>query len=264
MKKIECVIMDWAGSAVDYGCFAPVAAFMESFKGIDVPVTAEEARKPMGLTKIDHVRALFDMDRIGEEFKKRYGRAYNEDDVQGRYGEFKKRLFATLTNFTEPIPGVVETINKLRQSGIKIGSTTGYTKEMMEVVVPAAAAKGYEVDNWVTSDNLPAGRPYPYMIYKNMCDLAIPSRFSVVKYGDTVSDVKEGVNAGVWSVGVVMGSNVMGLTEEEVNNMPAQELERRKQAARMKLYAAGAHYVVDNITELPALIEAINSRMANE
>lgn len=264
MKKIECVIMDWAGSAVDYGCFAPVAAFMDSFKGIDVPVTAEEARKPMGLTKIDHVRALFKMERIGEEFKKRYGRTYNEDDVQGRYGEFKQRLFATLTDFTDPIPGVVETINGLRDKGIKIGSTTGYTKEMMEVVVPAAASKGYNVDNWVTSDNLPAGRPYPYMIYKNMCDLAIPSRFSVVKYGDTVSDVKEGVNAGVWSVGVVMGSNVMGLTEEEVKAMPADELNRRKLAARMKLYAAGAHYVVDNITELPSLIEAINARMANE
>lgn len=264
MKKIECVIMDWAGSAVDYGCFAPVAAFINSFKGIDVPVTAEEARKPMGLTKIDHVRALFKMERIGGEFKKRYGRAYNEDDVQGRYGEFKKNLFATLTDFTDPIPGVVETINGLREKGIRIGSTTGYTKEMMDVVVPAAASKGYKVDNWVTSDNLPAGRPYPYMIYKNMCDLAIPSRFSVLKYGDTVSDVKEGVNAGVWSVGVVMGSNVMGLTEDEVNSLPADELNRRKLDARMKLYAAGAHYVVDNITELPALIDAINARMENE
>lgn len=256
--------MDWAGSAVDYGCFAPVAAFINSFKGIDVNVTAEEARKPMGLTKIDHVRALFNMERIGGEFKTRYGRTYNEDDVQGRYGEFKKNLFATLTDFTDPIPGVVETINSLREKGIKIGSTTGYTAEMMEVVVPAAASKGYKVDNWVTSDNLPAGRPYPYMIYKNMCDLAVPSRFSVLKYGDTVSDVKEGVNAGVWSVGVVMGSNVMGLTEEEVKAMPAAELNRRKLDARMKLYAAGAHYVVDNITELPALIEAINNRMANE
>lgn len=264
MKKIECVIMDWAGSAVDYGCFAPVAAFINSFKGIDVPVTAEEARKPMGLTKIDHVRALFGMERIGEEFRKRYGRTFNEEDVKGRYGEFKKNLFATLTDFTDPIPGVVETINNLREKGIKIGSTTGYTSEMMEVVVPAAAAKGYKVDNWVTSDNLPAGRPSPYMIYKNMCDLAVPSRFSVLKYGDTVSDIKEGVNAGVWSVGVVMGSNVMGLTEDEVKTLPAEELEQRKQKARMTLYAAGAHYVVDTIAELPELIEAVNARMAAE
>lgn len=264
MRKIECVIMDWAGSAVDYGCFAPVAAFIDSFKGIDVPVTAEEARKPMGLTKIDHVRALFKMERIGEAFRKRYGRPFNEDDVQGRYGEFKKNLFATLTDFTDPIPGVVETVNALREKGIKFGSTTGYTEEMMKVVVPSAEAKGYKVDNWVTSDHLPAGRPQPYMIYKNMCDLAVPSRFSVLKYGDTVSDIKEGVNAGVWSVGVVMGSNVMGLTEEDVKQLPAAELERRKLDARMKLYAAGAHYVVDNITELPALIEAINARMANE
>ncbi len=264
MKQINCVIMDWAGSAVDYGCFAPVSAFIESFRSIGVTVTPSEARKPMGLTKIDHVRALFNMESIGEAFKKQYGRTFNEEDVKGRYVDFKKNLFATLSDYTDPIPSVVSTIELLKEQGIKIGSTTGYTDEMMKVVAPAAASKGYCPDNWVTSDHLPAGRPYPYMIYKNMCDLAIPSRFSVLKYGDTVSDIREGVNAGVWSVGVVMGSNELGLTEEEVNTLPAEVLAKRKLEVRMRLYAAGAHYVVDTIKELPALIKAINLRMENE
>lgn len=102
------------------------------------------------------------------------------------------------------------------------------------------------------------------MIYKNMCDLAIPSRFSVLKYGDTISDIKEGVNAGVWSVGVILGSNELGLTEEEVQNMPEEELKARMLEVRYRMYAAGAHYVVDSIKELPALINAINTRMNNE
>ena len=264
MKKIECVIMDWAGTAVDYGCFAPVSAFIESFNAIGISITAEEARRPMGLTKIDHIRALFQMERIGEAFYQKYGRKYNETDVQGRYAEFQRLLFATLREYTGPISGVIQTIDTLRCRGIKIGSTTGYTKEMMDVVVPAAAENGYRVDNYVTSDNLPAGRPYPYMIYKNMCDLGVPSRFSVLKYGDTISDIKEGINAGVWTVGVILGSNELGLTEDEVQKMPAEELKKRMMEVRERMYAAGAHYVVESIEELPALIDCINTRMANE
>lgn len=97
-----------------------------------------------------------------------------------------------------------------------------------------------------------------------MCDLAVPSRLSVVKYGDTISDIKEGVNAGVWSVGVILGSNEMGLTEDEVKELPEAELKKRMAAVRNRMYAAGAHYVVDSICELPALIESINARMENE
>ena len=85
-----------------------------------------------------------------------------------------------------------------------------------------------------------------------------------MKYGDTISDIKEGVNAGVWSVGVILGSNEMGLTEEEVKQLPEAELKKRMAAVRNRMYAAGAHYVVDSICELPALIESINARMENE
>ena len=97
-----------------------------------------------------------------------------------------------------------------------------------------------------------------------MCDLGVPSRFSVLKYGDTISDIKEGLNAGVWTVGVILGSNELGLTEEEVQKMPAEELKKRMMEVRKRMYAAGAHYVVDSIEELPALIDCINARMANE
>ena len=258
MKKIECIIMDWAGTAVDYGCFAPVAAFIESFNAIGTPVTAAETRAHMGLTKVEEIRALFNIDRVRNEFQEKYGRPYAEEDILARYADFQRVLFASLEDYTTPILGVVETISGLRAQGIKIGSTTGYTRAMMDVVLPAAAARGYVVDNCVTPDGLPAGRPAPYMIYKNMIDLAIPSVDNVVKVGDTIADIKEGLNAKVWSIGIVTGSNEMGITEEEYNHRSADELAELKREVRERMLAAGAHFVLDNITELPACIEKIN------
>ena len=259
MKKISCVIMDWAGTAVDFGCFAPLNAFLKVFseeKGIDI--TYRQAREPMGLLKIDHIKAILNMPEVNEKFRARYGRDWNMEDVNEMYMSFEKHLFASLSNFTTPIPGVLDTIKDLRASGIKIGSTTGYTQAMMDVVRPGAAAKGYVVDNLVTPDNLPAGRPAPYMIYKNMIDLAIPSVDNVVKVGDTIADIKEGVNAKVWSIGIITGSNEMGITEEEYNRRTPDELAALKQEVRERMMVAGAHFVLDNITELPACIEKIN------
>lgn len=263
-KKVECVIMDWAGTAVDYGCFAPVAAFIESFKAIGTPVTAEETRAHMGLTKIEEIRALFNIDRVKEQFKAKYGRECNEDDVRRCYEKFQEVLFDSLEEYSKPIPGAAETISELRRQGIKAGSTTGYTRQMMDVVRSAAEREGYVVDCCVTSDNLPGGRPKPYMIYQNLCQLDIPCRRSAVKVGDTISDIKEGVNAGVWSVGVILGSNELALTQDEVNAIPADELTLRMKTVRNRMYAAGADYVIDSITELPELIECINRRMNQE
>ena len=241
MKKISCVIMDWAGTAVDFGCFAPLNAFLKVFseeKGIDI--TYRQAREPMGLLKIDHIKAILNMPEVNDKFRARYGRDWNMDDVNEMYQSFEKHLFASLKNFTTPIPGVLD------------------TQAMMDVVRPGAAAKGYVVDNLVTPDDVPAGRPAPYMIYKNMIDLAIPSVDNVVKVGDTIADIKEGVNAKVWTVGLITGSNEMGLSEEEYNRRSADELAGLKHEVRERMLAAGAHFVLDNITELPACIEKIN------
>ena len=174
MKKISGVIMDWAGTAVDYGCFAPLNAFLKVFseeKGIDI--TYRQAREPMGLLKIDHIKAILSMPEVNEKFRALYKRDWNKGDVDEMYASFEKHLFASLKDFTTPIPGVLETMAMLCEQGIKIGSTTGYTAKMMEIVRPGAEAKGYRVDNLVTPNEVPAGRPAPYMIYKNMPFLQI-------------------------------------------------------------------------------------------
>ena len=243
MKKIKCVIMDWAGTAVDYGCFAPVAAFIEAFAEKGLIIDVVQTRKPMGLP----------------QFATRYQRAWTEEDVVELNRLFEKHLFASLENYTDPIPGVIPTLEKLRAEGLKIGSTTGYTREMMNVVLPAAQAKGYRVDYCATPNLLPAGRPAPYMIFENLIKLGVDSLDAVVKVGDTIADIKEGVNAKVCSVGVVLGSNEMALTEAETKAMPAAELEARIAEVKERMFAAGASYVILSMEELPALIERMNA-----
>lgn len=224
MKKVSCVIMDWAGTAVDFGCFAPLNAFLRVFQEQGVTITYRQAREPMGLLKIEHIKAILKMPEVSERFRTAYGREWNQNDVAIMYQSFEKHLFASLQDFTTPVPGVIETMEQLRREGIRIGSTTGYTDAMMKIVQPGAAAQGYTVDCLVTPDHLPAGRPAPYMIYRNMTELAIPSVDEVVKVGDTIADIREGLNAKVCSVGVITGSNELGLTEEEYKTMPEPEL----------------------------------------
>ncbi len=214
--KIEAVIFDWAGTTVDYGCFAPLEVFMKIFQKRGVEITAAEARKPMGLLKIDHVRALTEMPRIADEWKGVFGQLPTEADIHEMYEEFEEILFSILPSYATPIDEVKEVIASLRERGIKIGSTTGYTREMMEIVAKEAALQGYKPDFLVTPDDVPAGRPYPWMCYKNAMELGVYPMNHMIKVGDTVSDMKEGRNAGMWTVGVILGSSELGLTEEEV------------------------------------------------
>ena len=214
----------------------------------------------MGLLKIEHIKAILKMPEVSERFRTAHGREWNQNDVAIMYQSFEKHLFASLQDFTTPVPGVIETMEQLRREGIRIGSTTGYTDAMMKIVQPGAAAQGYTVDCLVTPDHLPAGRPAPYMIYRNMTELAIPSVDEVVKVGDTIADIREGLNAKVCSVGVITGSNELGLTEEEYKTMPEPELYTLKQEVRERMMAAGAHYVLDNIRELPDLVHNLMNK----
>lgn len=261
MKQVQGIVMDWAGTAVDFGCFAPLGAFLKMFREWNIDISYAQAREPMGMLKVDHIRTILQMADVDAKFRAAHGREWTEEDVRAMNAVFEKHLFASLAEYTDPIPGVLDTIAALRAQGLKVGSTTGFTAAMMEVVRPAAAAKGYTVDNLVTPDGLPAGRPAPYMVYRNMIDLAIDSPEGVVKVGDTIADIREGLSAGVWSVGIVTGSNELGLTEQECLSMPPAELAALKAGVRKKMIAAGADFVLDNITELPACIEGINARM---
>lgn len=251
MSTYKAVIFDWAGTTVDYGCFAPVQAFVEVFRHFGIEPTMEEVRKPMGMLKRDHIRTMLQMERISGLWKEKYGADWTEDDVEKLYSLFEEKLLSILDQFAEVKPYVLETIEELRKKDIKIGSTTGYTDKMMAIVTAKAKENGYEPDAWFSPDSTGnVGRPYPYMIFRNMEALKIQDVREVMKVGDTVSDIKEGKNAGVYTVGVIEGSSEMGLTQEEYEAMDADEKQAKIQAVKEKFIEAGADEVILNMKEL--------------
>lgn len=260
MNKIEGVIFDWAGTTVDFGCFAPVNVFIDIFKNVGIKVTTEEARAPMGMLKIDHIRAMLAMPRISALWEEKFGRMFNEQDVEDLYAEFEPVLLSSLSEYINPIPEVVETVAVLRDQGLKIGSTTGYTQTMMDIVVPNAAEKGYRPDFYITPDGTNSlGRPYPYMIYRNMEALKLSAPWRVVKVGDTVSDMKEAVHAGVWAVGVLIGSSEMGLSLAEFEALSETDQEKIISETASTFLQNGADFTIKSMSELPPLIEEINA-----
>ena len=258
------MIFDWAGTTVDYGCFAPVQVFVEIFRKRGIEITIEEAREPMGLLKIDHIRALLDMKRIAHLWLAAFDREPNEEDVRALYMDFEEMLFKVLKNFAKPIPGVLDLVNELRQQEIKIGTTTGYTREMIDIVAQEAKKLGYEPDSIVSSCEVPEGRPAPWMCYETAKKLKVYPFSEMIKVGDTVIDIKEGINAGMWTVGVLKGGSELGLSEAEVRQLDEVELRERMQIAETKFLEAGADFVIDEIGDLLSVIEEINVIMAME
>lgn len=257
--RIEAVIFDWAGTTVDYGCFAPVQAFISAFEEYGITPTVEEVRKPMGMLKRDHVKTMMNMERIHELWIKEQGADFTEDDIDKVYEASETSILRNLKDFVELKPFTLDTVKKLREMGVKIGSTTGYTDEMMEIVVPLAKEKGYEPDCWFSPDSVSnMGRPYPYMIFKNMEKLKVSSVKNVIKVGDTVSDINEGIDAGVVTVGVIEGSSIMALSETEYKALNEDEKAKICNHVREVYEKAGADYVISNLSELPVLIQQLS------
>ena len=255
---IEAVIFDWAGTTVDYGCFAPVQAFRDAFAHFGIQVTLEETRKPMGMLKREHIRTMLNMDRICAEWKEVTGHVPGNEDTEAVYAQFEPKLFSILADFSSPKPHTLETVAALRAMGLKIGSTTGYTDAMMNMVVPKAAEQGYTPDCWFSPDAVNGiGRPYPYMIFENLKALGVSCTKSVVKVGDTVSDIKEGLSAGVWSVGIIEGSSELGLSQKEFEAMSPSERSKACLKTEAVFRSAGAHFVLPSLSQLPQLISAL-------
>lgn len=183
-------------------------------------------------------------------------------DVDAMYDDFVPLLLAVLGQHSTLIPGVKEAMGKLQQLGVRIAASTGYFVEAMEVMRGAAAAQGYAPEFTISANQVPAGRPAPWMIYRAMEALGVYPPQAVVAIGDTVPDVEAGLNAGVWMVAVAQTGNEVGLTEAEFAALSADDQETKREKARATLAAAGAHYVIDGVWALPATLEAINARLA--
>jgi phosphonoacetaldehyde hydrolase len=261
MKHVKAVIFDWAGTVVDYGSRAPMGAFVETFEQFGVPITIDEARGPMGMAKRPHIAALMALPRVAKAWEARHGHAPGEADIDAVYDVFVPKNIAVAAQYSDVIPGVAAVTAALREQGVRIGSTTGYTREIMERIIPGAAEQGFTADSIVCTGDTPEGRPSPYMIYHTLPQLGVWRARNVVKVDDTEVGIEEGINAGTWAVGVAVSGNAFGMTEEEVRALPPEEFTRRREAAVARLLAAGAHYVIDSVADLLPVVSEIEGRL---
>ncbi len=257
---ISLVVFDWAGTTVDFGSCAPTAAFGQVFGRHGITVSDKISRGPMGANKRDHLIAMLNVPEVAARWKEVHGRDWNENDVDTMYHEFIPVQLEAIEQNSALVPNLLEVISKLRGKGILIGGTTGYFRQAADAVLGLAAKAGFAPDVNICADDVPQGRPAPWMIYRVMEQLGVYPPSTVVNVGDTIADIKAGLAAGCWSVGVCDSSSLTGLSFTQYQSLSAEERAERLRCTAEAFHEAGCHAVVNSISELPALIEKLNGR----
>ncbi len=262
--KVKGLVLDWSGTTADAYVIAPAVVFVEVFKKQGVEISMLEARGPMGLRKDLHIKELTKVPEIRERWKSIKGSYPDDNDAARMFEDFVPMQLDCLREYTDLLPGVADVIQRLQKQGLKIGSSTGFIRSMVDVLEVEAKKQGYVPDASVAGDEVEHGaRPKPFMVYRNLDLMDIHPIQSVVKIDDTVSGVGEALEAGCWGVGVSRYSNYMDIdTIAQADAMPAEEMDRRNGLTQDILRKAGAHYVIDSMTDIEPVIEDINERLA--
>lgn len=261
-SNVLAVIFDISGTVLDYGSRGPVVALVELFARRGVTISHDEARRPMGTHKIDHIKELLVDPGISGRWQAVNRLVPTDHLAEAMYAEFTALQKEVLPFHCDVIPGVPETATALRQRGIAIANTTGFDIGMMTDLIRLADEGGYTPDVWVCPDQVGKGRPAPWMIHHAARQLDRYPLSAFVKVGDTLADIAEAHAAGVWCVSVLLSGNEVGLSREEIAAMPPFELAARVSAARARLAACGPHYIIDSVAELIPVIDEVSARIA--
>jgi len=262
--KVKGLVLDWSGTTADAYVLAPAVVFVQVFAKHGVEIAMSEARGPMGLRKDLHIKALCEVPEIRARWKGVHGKDPDEGDVAAMFADFVPMQLECLRQYTALLPGVAQTTQKLQAQGIKIGSSTGFVRSMVDILEEDAKKQGYVPDASVAGDEVVHGaRPKPFMVYRNLDLMDVSPIQSVVKVDDTVSGIGEALEAGCWGVGIARYSNYMNFDSlEQAQAASEEDVQRRLTFTRETLRKAGAHYVIDTFEQLLAVIDDINARLA--
>lgn len=260
-NKLKALVLDWAGTTVDFGSLAPARTIQRVFEGVGVSLSEDEVRRDMGLAKKEHITRILSTPRVREAWKAARGSLPTAEEADVLYQMFVPLQFSCLAEYSTLIPGVAESVQRFRNRDLKIGSTTGYTREMLDLLVETSAKAGYKPDCSVSPEDVGSARPGPFMLYENAIRLQVYPMAAIAKVGDTPADIYEGLNAGTWSIGVAATGNAVGLSYAEFQALPANERDLRVANAREELRQAGAHYVVDTLAALDAVLDDVDARL---
>ena len=261
-QKIKAIILDWAGTVVDHGSRAPMGAFVKAFAQFGVTISIADARGPMGMAKRDHIRMVGTSPAVAAAWRAKHGRDFDDAAIDAIFEVFEPMNIAAVEAHSALIPGAHDALDWCKARGIRIGSTTGYTRPIMERLMPLAAAQGFVPEVTICAGDLAAGRPAPLQIWSALAQMGIWPASSVIKLDDTPPGIGEARAAGCWAVGVALTGNNPGLSAEELAGLAPAERDALRRAASEPLMRAGAHLVIETIAELPALIDHIETRLA--
>ncbi len=258
---IRAVIIDWAGTTMDFGCMAPAVVFRKVYEKAGVPISMEEARAPMGAHKKVHIGLISEIPSVRRRWVDAHGSEPTDKDVDKMFEDFVPMQEACLSDYSTLIPGTLDVVSECRKRGYKIGSTSGYLPGMLAINLKDAKKQGYVPDATFGASDVPRGRPFGHMVLRNILELDVSPVQSVVKVDDTLTGIEEGLNAGGWGVGLAISGNEVGVALDEWNAFSEDEKQRHRDRIYPTMYQRGAHYVVDSIADLMPVFDDIEARL---
>ncbi len=258
---IKMVVLDWAGTTMDFGCMAPAVVFCKVFEEEGVPISMEEARIPMGAHKKVHIGLITEIPGVRARWTEVKGTEPTEEDVVRMFERFVPLQEACLSEYSTLIPGTLEVIKECRERGYKIGSTSGYLPGMLAINQADAKAQGYDPDATFGAADVPRGRPFGHMVLRNILALDISCVQSVVKVDDTLTGIEEGLNAGGWAIGLAIAGNEVGVQYDEWMSFSEELKQKHRDRIYPTMYQRGAHYVIDSIADLMPCLDDIEARL---
>lgn len=241
---VTAVILDLGGTLVDgdtsdgKGDRIPVLTLQETFDSIGVDLSEGTIRSALGFSR-SHLRTLLETEEGASQFRERHGQQPTAETFDDLYDEVREVLpkYITRSDLAQPIPGAKEAVDTLHRRGISVGCTTGFPEQGAEALYDYLREEfDVNIDFGCYPDMVPTGRPGPWMVLRNMRELGAYPPEAVIKVGDKTSDIAEGNNAGVWTVGVY-----------STGNNEAHELRD-----------AGADFVVPSVRDVPEVVETVN------
>jgi len=260
--KVKGVIFDLSGTIIDHGCFGHINPFIETFKSRHIIITENDIRKDTGLSLTHHITALCKTKKVKKPWLEKYGKQITIDDINEIKSEIEEKMIANIDQHHNVINKVVKTLKVIRDLGIKVVLTTEYNLNIADLLFYKIKKAGGKADAFISLSDIPnidEARPYPWMCYRALLELKEYPLCSFVKVGDTFYDIQEGINAGMWTVGVAKTGNLLGMTEKTLKEKGQKKIEKRVNKIYHIMKTAGANYVVDSVHDIVWVIDEINN-----
>lgn len=199
-KSIKLIVCDMAGTTINEGGIVYKTLY-ETINGYDIYIKKDDIKKWYGVNKTEVLQYFI---RSDKEYK------HNEDAILPQMlNSFKNNLkknYFDDDNISIIHKDMPDLFNHLRSNGVKIVLNSGFSKDIQSELVKTLNMDDF-IDGYISSEDVPYGRPEPFMIYEAMKQFNVTNTHDVIKIGDSVSDILEGKNAKCYkSIGVLSGA----------------------------------------------------------